>query len=276
MRSNLIISVATTGSITTRENHPDLPLHPKEIAQAVYECYQAGAAVAHVHVRDDAGKPSMAMDKFAETVGLIREKCPIIINMTSSGGRGLVLTDEDRIDPIVALKPEMCSMDCGSVNFGDRIFENHPFFLEKLATRAREAGVKPEIECFDVSMIENGKRMFAQGLLDGPLHFQFVMGVRGGIPATIENLLFMRSKLPADATWSVIGVGKGHLPLMVAAMMEGGHVRVGFEDNVFYKKGVLAKTNAQFVERAVRLAEEFDRSVASVEEARQMLSLPSR
>ncbi|MDL2209621.1 3-keto-5-aminohexanoate cleavage protein [Desulfovibrio sp. OttesenSCG-928-O18] len=276
MSNKLIITVATTGSITTRENHPDLPLHPKEIAQSVYECYQAGAAMAHVHVRDDAGKPSMAMDKFAETVGLIREKCPIIINMTSSGGRGLVLTDEDRIDPIVALKPEMCSLDCGSVNFGDRIFENHPHFLQKLATRAREAGVKPEIECFDVSMIENGKRMFKEGFLDGPMHFQFVMGVRGGMPATIENLMFMKSKLPSDATWSVIGVGSGHMPLMVTAMMEGGHVRVGMEDNVFYKKGVLAKSNAQFVERTVRLAAEFDRPVATVDEARKMLGVRAR
>ncbi|CAK7054948.1 MAG: 3-keto-5-aminohexanoate cleavage enzyme [Desulfovibrio sp.] len=268
----LIITVATTGAVTSKQDNPNLALHPKEIAASVYEAYQAGASVAHIHIRDDEGNPSMSVDKFRETVDLIRAKCDIILNLTTSGGRGIPLTDEDRFAHFV-LKPEMCSMDCGSINFGERIFENSPQFLRKLGKASIEANVKPEIEVFDTAMIDNALRLSKDGLIVTPLHFQFVLGVRGGMAATPENLLFLLGKIPAESTWSVIGVGRGHLPLATMAIHMGGHVRVGMEDNVIYKKGQLATSNAQFVERVVRLAEEFERPIATVAEARKLLSL---
>jgi 3-keto-5-aminohexanoate cleavage enzyme len=269
----LIITVATTGAVTSRKEHPEIPLHPKEIASSVYEAYQAGASIAHIHVRDDAGNPSMSLDKFRETVDLVREKCDIILNLTSSGGRGLPLTDEDRFAHLV-LKPEMCSMDCGTMNFGENIFFNSPQFLRKLGKAALEAGVKPEIEVFDTAFITNAVRLMQEGLIAAPLHFQFVLGVRGGMEATPENLLFLLGRVPAGSTWSVIGVGKGHLPLSSMALHLGGHVRVGMEDNVMYRRNMPVKNNAQFVERIVRLAEEFERPVATAAEARKILGLP--
>lgn len=271
----LIITVATTGAVTSRKDNPNLPLHPREIAESVLEAHAAGAAIAHIHIRDAAGGPSMSLDTFRETVELIRSRCDIILNLTTSGGRGIPLTDEDRFAHLV-LKPEMCSMDCGSMNFGERIFDNSPQFLRKLGKATLESGVKPEIEIFDTAMIDNALRMAAEGLIAAPLHFQFVLGVRGGMAATPENLLFLLRKIPPDATWSVIGVGRGHLPLSVMALHMGGHVRVGMEDNVFYKKGELAASNAQFVRRIVALAEEFERPVATAAEARTILNLPRR
>lgn len=269
----LVITVAPTGAVTSRENHPEIPLHPKEIAESVYEAYQAGASVAHIHIRDDKGNPSMSLDTFRETVDLIRAKCDIILNLTTSGGRGIPLTDEDRFAHLV-LKPEMCSMDCGSMNFGERIFDNSPQFLRKLGKATLEAGVKPEIEVFDTAFIANAVRLAKEGLIADPMHFQFVLGVRGGMAATPKNLLYLVDMLPEKSTWSVIGIGKGHLPMSVMALHMGGHIRVGTEDNVMYRKNTLVKNNAQFVERVVRLAEEFERPVATVAEARKILNLP--
>ncbi len=268
----LVITVATTGAVTSREQHPDLPLHPEEIADSVYECYLAGAAMAHIHVRDEKGGPSMSLDTFSRTVELIRQRCDILLNLTTSGGRDLPLTDEDRFAHLV-LEPEMCSMDCGSMNFGERVFENSPRFLRKLGEATIKAKVKPEIEVFDSAMIDNAVRLAKDGFIAAPMHFQFVLGARGGMAATPENLLFLLSKIPEGSTWSVIGIGRGHLPLLTMAIHMGGHVRVGMEDNVLYRKGVLVKTNAQFVERTVRLAEEFDRPIATVAEARQIIGL---
>lgn len=268
----LIITVATTGAVTSRNEHPGLPLHPEEIADAVYEAYKAGASVAHIHIRDDEGNPSMSLDKFAKTVELIRARCDVILNLTTSGGRGIPLTDEDRFAHL-ALKPDMCSMDCGSINFGNRIFDNSPTFLRKLGEAAIKANVKPEIEVFDTAMLTNAVTMAKEGLLLNPLHVQFVLGVRGGMQGTPRNLLFLVENLPPDATWSVIGIGKSHLPLAVMAIHMGGHVRVGFEDNVMYRKKQPAKSNAEFVERIVRLADEFERPIATVAEARRILSL---
>ena len=268
----LIITVATTGAVTSRNEHPDLPLHPEEIADAVYEAYEAGASVAHIHIRDSEGNPSMSLDTFAKTVELIRERCDIILNLTTSGGRGLPLTDEDRFAHLV-LKPEMCSMDCGSINFGMRIFENSPTFLRKLGEATIKANVKPEIEVFDTAMLTNAITMAKEGLILNPLHVQFVLGVRGGMPGTPKNLLFLVDSLPPDATWSIVGIGKAHLPLSTMAIHMGGHVRIGFEDNVVFRKKQLAESNAQFVKRIVRLADEFERPIATVADARQILSL---
>lgn len=268
----LVLTVATTGAWPTKENTPYIPLTPEEIADEVYACYKAGASVAHIHVRDEDGKPSMDLERFRKTVELIRDRCDIVINLTTSGD--LEATDEDRMKPFMELRPELASFDCGTMNWGHTtIFENHPRFLEKLGKRMKEYGVKPEIEVFDTGMFYNAQHYIKQGVLDEPVHYQFVLGAPGGMIATVDNLLYLRNLLPENATWSAFGIGKMHLPIQYATLALGGHTRVGMEDNVFYSRGVLAESNVEFVERTVRVATELGREIATPEEARELLGL---
>ncbi|MDI3535299.1 MAG: 3-keto-5-aminohexanoate cleavage enzyme [Thermosediminibacterales bacterium] len=268
----LIITVAPTGAWPTKENTPYVPLTPEEIADEVYRSWKAGAAIAHIHVRDDKGKPSMEFEKFERTVKLIRERCDIIINLTTSGG--LDVTDEDRMKPFIELKPELASFDAGSMNWmNTAVFLNPPKFLETLARKMKENNVKPEIEVFDTGMIYNALYIAQKGLIDKPYHFQFVLGAPGGITATHKNLLHLVESIPEGSTWSVVGIGKYQLPMIYTALSMGGHIRVGMEDNVYLAKGVLAKSNADFVEKVVRLAKEFGREIATSDEARKILCL---
>ncbi len=271
--SKTIITVATTGAWPTKENNPNVPLTPKEIAEDVYECWQAGAGVAHLHMRDDEGKGTMNKEKFRETLSLIREKgCDIVINMTTSGD--LNATDETRMAHLIELKPEMASYDAGTMNWAhSTLFVNHPKFLEKLGLVMQENDVKPEVEVFDAGMFYNAQYYVKQGILKAPCHFQFVLGAPGGSTATVENLVYLKGLLPADATWSAIGIGAGHLPILMAAIAMGGHVRVGMEDNVYYAKGRLAKSNAEFVARTARFIKEANNEVATATDARQILGL---
>ncbi len=272
-----IITVATTGAWPTKDNTPNVPIEPAEIAEEVYNCWKEGAAVCHIHCRNDAGQAAMEFRKFEETVRLIRAKkdCDIIINLTSSGG--INLKEEDRIRPFYELVPEMASYDCGTMNWmHSGVFENNPQFLEKLGMMMQEKGVKPEVEVFDPGMIYNAAYYLKQGVLKAPLHIQFCMGVAGGIAATTKNLVFMKDVMDAacpGSTWSAFGVGKGSMEIMYAAVAMGGHIRVGMEDNVLYKKGQLADNNMQFVARARRVIEEFTCEVATPDEARQILGL---
>lgn len=272
-----IITVATTGAWPKKENNPNVPLTPAEIAEEVYNCWKAGAAVAHIHCRDENGNAAMIYEQFEEAVSLIREKkdCDIILNLTTSGG--VNLKEEDRIRPFYGLKPEMASYDCGSMNWQhSAIFDNHPKFLEKIGTLMQEQGVKPEIEAFDPGMIYNAGYYLKKGILKAPCHFQFCMGVAGGIAATTKNLVFMKDvmdEVAPGSTWSAFGVGKGAMEMTYAAVAMGGHIRVGMEDNVLYRKGQLAQSNVQFVERARRIIEEFTAEVATPAEARQILGL---
>ncbi len=267
-----IISVAPTGAWPTKEHNPNIPLTPKEIAADVYECWKAGAAIAHLHMRDDQGKGTMSKEKFAETVGLIREKCDIVLNLTTSGD--LNATDETRMAHLIELRPEMASYDCGSMNWmHNSLFINHPAFLEKLGRTMTENGIKPEIEVFDAGMLYNALYYMKKGVIASPGHYQFVLGAAGGTAATVENLVYLRSLLPAGSTWSAFGIGAGHIPILFATIALGGHVRVGMEDNVLYAKDRLAKSNAEFVERAARLIREANKEVASPDEARQILNL---
>lgn len=271
----LIITVATTGAMTTREEHtPYLAISPEEIAEEVYLAYQAGAAVAHIHVRTDEGKATMDMEKFRQTVGLVREKCDIIINMTSSGGLGF--SDEERIAPHVELKPDMGTFDAGSMNFYKGVFLNSPSFLEKLGKAYIDNGIKPEVEVFDTGMIWNAKRLMKDGFLKAPIHFQCCLHVHGGMDGSPKNLLRLVEDLPEGSTWSAFGCGPTALAISTMAIHMGGHVRVGMEDNVYLTKGVLAKHNYEFVERIQRLAKEFERPVATVAEARAILGLPPK
>ena len=270
-----IITVAPTGAWPTKEHNANIPLNPREIADDVYACWQAGAGIAHLHMRDANGKGTMDRERFRETVTLIRERCDIVINLTTSGD--LNATDESRMAHLIALQPDMASYDAGTMNWAhSTIFVNHPAFLEKLGKVMLENSVKPEIEVFDAGMFYNAVYYVKQGVLKAPCHYQFVLGAPGGTTATVENLVYLKSLLPADATWSALGIGAGHLPIMFAAIAMGGHVRVGMEDNVLYAKKRPAKSNAEFVERAARLVKEANNEVASPDDARAILGLKRR
>lgn len=272
MHNKTIITVAPTGAWPTKEHNPNIPLTPQEIAQDVYECWQAGAAVAHLHMRDNEGRGTMSVDKFTETVELIRSKCDIILNLTTSGD--LNATDETRMEHLIKLKPELASFDAGTMNWmHNSLFINHPHFLEKLGRTMIENGVKPEIEIFDAGMIYNAEYYMKKGVLQAPAHYQFVLGAAGGTAATVENLVYLKNLIPKDATWSALGIGNGHLPIMLTAIAMGGHVRVGMEDNVMYAKNRPADSNAQFVERTVRIIKEANKEVATVTEARKILGV---
>lgn len=271
--NKVILTVATTGAWPSKQDTPYVPLQPKEIADEIYACWKAGASVAHIHVRDDNDKSSMDLNKFVETVKYIKETdCDIVINLTTSGQLGL--PDEARMQHVINLKPELASYDCGSMNWlHSTVFENSPKFLEKLGLVMQENNVKPEIEIFDAGMVSNALYYLKKGILKAPLHFQFVLGAAGGMDATVENLVFLKSLIPADCTWGALGIGKGHLPIMYAALALGGHVRVGMEDNIMYSKGVLAKSNVEFVERTKRIVKEMNKDIATPDEAREILGL---
>ncbi|MED1420642.1 3-keto-5-aminohexanoate cleavage protein [Bacillus smithii] len=266
----LIITVAPTGSQTTRKHTPYVPLTPKEIADSVYEAWQAGASIAHIHVRDENGNNTLSLDTYVEVVNRIKDKCDIIINLTTAGG--VAMNDEDRLR-VCELGSEMATFDAGSMNFGSSVFLNSPNFLERLAIKMKEYQIKPEIEIFDVGMIANTMRIIKKGLIEPPFHFQFVLGIQGGMPATPKNLLFLAESIPSGSTWSAIGASKEQLAINTMSILMGGHVRVGMEDSVYYRKGELAKTNAQFVERIVDLSRTLGRDIATPNEARKILGL---
>lgn len=274
--NKVIITVAVNGSRPTKAMHPAVPYTPAEIADAAVEAHRAGAAIAHIHVRDpESGAPSSRPELFAEVLDRIRSRCDMLVNLTTSG---LHVTGQDALEQRLApvqLRPDLCSLDIGSLNFRDRLFANPPDFGEEAARRMQTAGVKPEIEVFDVGHIDQALDLIGRGLIEPPPYFQLCMGVKWGIPATPENLLFMRSKLPADAQWSVLGVGAAQWTMVAMGVLLGGHVRVGFEDNLYLRKGVLARNNAEMVEQAVRIAQALQREVATPAEARAMLHLSS-
>jgi 3-keto-5-aminohexanoate cleavage enzyme len=272
MIEKLIISVATTGGFTTKRHTPYVPTTPQEIAASVYEAWQAGAAIAHIHVRDEDENPTLELGPYREVRRLLQEKdCDIILNFTTAGGLDLT-SEEDRLR-VCELGPELASYDAGSLNFGSTVFVNSPVMLEKLADKMLEYNVKPEIEVFDIGMIHNALAVAQKGLIKLPYFFQFVLGAKGGMPATPENLMFMKNSLPGGSVWSAIGASKDQLAINTMSILLGGHVRVGMEDNVWLKKGELAKTNAQFVKRIADLAKILGREVATPDEARKILGL---
>jgi 3-keto-5-aminohexanoate cleavage enzyme len=271
----LIITVACTGAMTTKENTPYLPTQPEQIADEVQMAYEAGVSIAHIHVRTEDDKATMALDRFEKTVGLVRERCPdLIINMTSSGGLGF--SDDERILPHTVLEPDMGTFDAGSMNFYKGVFLNPPLFLEKLGAAYIEHGIKPEVEVFDAGMVWNAKRLLKDGFLKAPIHWQCCMHVHGGMEGTARNLVHLVDSLPEGSTWSAFGCGPTANLITAMAINMGGHVRVGMEDNVYLSKGVLAKHNVEFVEKVKRLADEFGREIATPAEARQILSLPPK
>jgi len=266
----LIITAALTGAEVTKEQQPNLPVSPDEIAEAAYECYKAGASIVHIHARDKDGKPTQSYEVYKEIKEKIEAKCNIIIQPSTGGATWH--TPEERLQP-VELKPEMATLSCGTCNFGTDVFMNSQEYMEKFAARMKELGVKPEIEVFERGMIANALTLVKKGLIDTPLHFDFVLGVPGACPGTPEDLMHMVRSIPEGSTWTVAGIGRHELPLAVMAIILGGNVRVGFEDNVYYSKGVLAESNAQLVERIARISREMGREVATPDEAREILGL---
>ena len=270
--NKLIITAALVGAEVTRQEQPHLPLTPSEIADAAYDACQAGASIVHLHARKPDGTSTQSATVFAEIIRLIRQRCDVIIQVSTGGAVGM--TAAERLEP-VTLKPEMATLTTGSVNFGGDIFVNSPADIEQFAKTIQQFGVKPEVEVFDSGMITTALRLVKIGLLTPPLHFDFVLGVPGAAPATLKTLMHLVEMLPTDATWSVAGIGAAELPLALHAVLMGGHVRVGFEDNIFFHKGILAESNAQLVDRVARLSREVGREIASPAEARKVLGLPN-
>lgn len=278
LKNKRIITAAVTGAWPKKENNPNVPMTPEEICEDVYECWQAGAAIAHLHMRDENGDGTMDHNLFRKTVELIKERhpdCDVILNLTTSGD--IHADDETRLLHVKELKPEMASYDCGSMNWLNMgLFLNSPKFLEECGMLFQELNVKPEIEAFDPGMIGNAAYYLKKGVLKAPLHFQFCMGCANGIPGSTKNLLFMKEtmdQLCPGSTWSCFGVGHSAMEIMYAAIALGGNIRVGMEDNVMYAKGQLAESNRQLIERAARVIREFGCEVATPDEARQILGL---
>jgi 3-keto-5-aminohexanoate cleavage enzyme len=285
----LIITAAVTGSLTTRDQNPNIPYTPQEIAEAAVEACEAGAAVIHLHMREPAtGRPVHDARLFGETIRLIRQKCDPVINTTTGGAPGMTAEERIAIVPALAADPEvkqeMASFTMGSVNFGIFSKKRRIFVLDAVnlnpwsqllhyADTMREHGVKPEIEIFDAGMVSNAMYLHEVGALEAPLHFQLVLGVLGAMRATVENLVFLKNTLPPGSTWSLCVVGLDIFWLGAVAIATGGHVRVGLEDCVHISKGVLADNSAQMVERIARLASDMGRPIATPDEARSILGV---
>lgn len=268
--NKLIITVAPVGSVPKKKDTPYVPVTPEEISEDVYECYQAGAAVAHVHARDEKEMSTHDVEIFRSIHDKIKEKAPNIIVQISTGGRA-GLTFESRGKGLV-LNPEMASLTTGSCNFPKIVYENSPELVNRLAQEMHNRKIKPELEIFDTSMIAPALELYKKGLVEKPLYFNFVMGLKGGQPATASQLTHLLTMIPKDAIWNISGVGKAQLFTAFLGIALGGHVRVGLEDNIYYHKGKLAR-NADLVKRVVRLAKEYGREIASPDEAREILGL---
>jgi 3-keto-5-aminohexanoate cleavage enzyme len=266
----LIITAALTGAETSKEANPALPTSPAEIAEAACLCRQAGASMVHLHARNPDGSSTQDPKVFGEIIDLIRQRSDVIIQVSTGGAVGM--TAKERLQP-VELGPDMATLSTGSVNFGEDLFVNTMGDIRTFAQTMLARGVRPEIEAFDSGMVQNALALVREGTLQLPLHFDLVLGVPGAMPGTPEALMYMKSLLPAGSTWTVAGIGRAELALGTMAIILGGHVRVGFEDNIYYKKGQLAQSNAQLVERIVRLAGELGREVATPAEARKILYL---
>jgi uncharacterized protein (DUF849 family) len=281
-RQKTIITCALQGASGNKAANPNTPITPEELAEDAYNCWKAGAAIVHLHMKKDDGlSPSMEVEKFKKTRELIQQKCNVIVNMTTSGEinqikdvaviGGFDANDTLRTD-VLTLKPEIASFDVATMNFGRSVFLNTIPFLEKMADRMNEYGVMPEVECFDIGDIRAAEALVKSGHLRAPLLYQFALGIAGGAGATVENLVYMARLIPEGAQWCAFGIGASHLPIMYTTLALGGHIRVGLEDNLYYERGVLA-TNPQLVERAVRAIEGFGNDVATPDEAREILGL---
>lgn len=289
MANPTIITCAVTGNITSPSQTPHLPISPEQIANACIDAARAGAAIAHIHVRDDAGKPSMEIERYREVIERIRASDQdVIINLTTGpGGRYIPSADEPsvagpgttllhpakRVEHIRVLRPEICSLDFNTMYSGNSVVINTPENVAIMAGIIAEAGTKPELEVFDTGDIQMANHFIEHGILARPSLFQIVLGVRYGAIATPETMLYMKSLLPADAQWAAFGVGRWEFPMLAQAFLLNGHVRVGLEDNIYLEKGVLAESNTQLVSKAVDILRNLGGRPATAGEAREILGL---
>jgi uncharacterized protein (DUF849 family) len=282
--NKVIIQVCLCGAATKKEHAPTVPYTPDEIADQTIACAKAGASIVHIHVREDKevagnmeiGYKSMSLDMFALSVEKIREMSKkegvdVIINLTTSGGE---YEDHKRLQHLSALRPEMCSFDPNTLNWNNAfVFENHPRFLNYLSQEVVKYDVKPEFEIFDTGHIDSAMYYVEKHGIPKPAHLQFIMGVGGSMPGTADCLAFMVGKLPPGSTWSVSGIGRTHMSMMLAGLALGcDGLRVGLEDNIYYSKGVIA-SNLMLVERAVELSKIAGREIASADDAREIMGI---
>jgi 3-keto-5-aminohexanoate cleavage enzyme len=268
----VIITAALVGAEVTREQTPYLPITPDEIAEEAVRAWQAGAAVVHLHVREPDGRPSQRAALFDAVLREIRARCDVIIQVSTGGALGMSV--DERCGPLtVTPPPDMATLNAGSCNFGDDVFMNPRGVIEEIARRIRARRIVPEVEVYEAGMIDNALDLARAGLLALPCHFDFVLGVRGAMAARADNLRFLAGSIPSGCHWTVAAVGRHEFPMVEEALLLGGHVRVGLEDNIYIEKGVLAKGSFELVAKAAALARERGVAVASVGEAREILGI---
>lgn len=274
MSTPMVITAAMVGAETTREQTPHLPISAEEIAEDAAKCREAGAAMVHLHVRTPDGKPSQDTELFRAAIRAIRKRTDILIQVSTGGAvgmgvdercGGLRLTGEDR--------PDMATLTTGTVNFGDEVFWNPRPLVRDIARRIKALGLRPELECFDVGMVDEARALAKDGVIELPAHFDFVLGVPGALTAREDALDFMIKSLPEGSTWTVAAVGRHQLPFVDLAAERGGNARVGLEDNIYVSKGVLAKGNWELVSEAAKRAKAKGRTLATPQEARKLLRL---
>ncbi|MBO4838826.1 MAG: 3-keto-5-aminohexanoate cleavage protein [Lachnospiraceae bacterium] len=268
----LIITAAICGAEVTKEQNPAVPYTVEEIVREAKSAYDAGAAIVHLHVRWDDGTPTQDRERFRECIDAIKKEIPDVILIPSTGG-AVGMSAEERLQP-TELFPEMATLDCGTCNFGDDVFENTMPVMRAFGKRMLENHIKPEYECFEMGHLDTVLTMARKGQVPGaPMQFNFVLGVPGCTPATVDNLAWLVRSIPAGSTWTATGIGRAAFPMAAAAIVMGGNVRVGFEDNLYLERGVLAKSNGELVAKVVRLAKELGREIATPAEARKILGL---
>jgi 3-keto-5-aminohexanoate cleavage enzyme len=266
----LIVTVAAVGAELTPEQTPHLPITPEQLGETAALCQAAGASMIHVHCRNDDGSNTADVGRFRDALAAIRAKSDLIVQFTTGGAIGMTVAE--RAGPL-QLRPEMASLTCGTVNFGEDVFENSFPIMRGILAEILRYGVRPELEIFDAGHLSNAKRLAAEGLPMFPAHVDFVLGVPGGLDASVRNLVHLVDALPEGCTWSVAAIGRDQLSMATVAIAMGGHVRVGLEDNIYYSRGRLAR-NDELVGRVARIATELGRPVASPAEARELLGLP--
>ena len=270
--AKLIITAAICGAEVTKEQNPAVPYTPEEIVREAKSAVDAGAAIVHVHVREDDGTPTQSKERYKVCMDAIKEACPDVILIPSTGG-AVGMTAEERLQP-TELFPEMATLDCGTCNFGDEVFENTLPMMRAFGKRMIENKIKPEYECFEMGHIDTILRMAAKGEVPGaPMQFNFVLGVPGCAAANVNNLCWMVNSIPPGSTWTATGIGRHAFTLAAPTIVMGGHVRVGFEDNLYLSRGVLAKSNGELVDKVVQMAKLLGREVATSAEAREILNL---
>jgi 3-keto-5-aminohexanoate cleavage enzyme len=268
-----ILTAAICGAETTREQTPYLPISADELAEEAAKCAAAGASVIHLHVRRADGSPTQERALFDKAIRAIRTRCDVIVQTSTGGAVGM--SAEERAQPLDC-DPEMATLNAGSLNFGEDVFLNPFPMVREFAARMRDKRIVPELECYDVGHVESCLWLAGQGIIDLPAHFDFVMGVRGGIGATEENLRFLAGKLPPGCSFNVAGIGRFQLPMAELSLRMGGHARCGLEDNVYLSKGVLAKGSYELVAELAKLARAAGREIATPARARQLLRIPAR